>query len=102
MNISRIIPCHGSAIPVFSAAKNKDLHKLVFSDNLTNNTSNDHPKPTSLKINKKLFEKEFLKTFSEINLIFDQSDNPIRCDYYDISDFKKMKKDNNRTCLSSI
>ena len=33
--------------------------------------------------------KEFLKKFHEMNQIFDQSDNLISCDYYDISEFKK-------------
>ena len=29
--------------------------------------------------------------FHEMNQIFDQSDNLISCDYYDIPEFKKMK-----------
>ena len=33
--------------------------------------------------------KEFLKNFHEMNQIFDQSDNLISCDCYDISEFKK-------------
>ena len=35
--------------------------------------------------------KDFLKTFHEISQIFEQSENPLSCDYYDISDFKKLK-----------
>ena len=41
------------------------------------------------KINKKT--KEFLKKFCKMNQIFDQSDNLISCDYYDIPEFKKKK-----------
>ena len=35
--------------------------------------------------------KEFLKTFCEMSQIFEQSETPVSCDYYDISDFKKLK-----------
>ena len=35
--------------------------------------------------------KEFLKKFREISQIVKQSKNLLSCDYYDISDFKKLK-----------
>ena len=35
--------------------------------------------------------KEFLKKFREMSQIFEQSENPLSCDYYDISNFKKLK-----------
>ena len=35
--------------------------------------------------------KDFLKKFREMSQIFEQSENPLSCDYYDISDFKKLK-----------
>ena len=34
---------------------------------------------------------EFLKKFREISQTIEQSENPLGCDYYDISDFKKLK-----------
>ena len=34
--------------------------------------------------------KDFLKTFREMSHIFEQSENPLSCDYY-ISDFEKLK-----------
>ena len=50
---------------------------------------NNHPKPIPRKMNKKT--KEFLKKFLQMSQIFEQSENPLSCDYYDISDFKKLK-----------
>ena len=35
--------------------------------------------------------REFLKTFRKMSQIFEQSENPLSCDYYDNSDFKKLK-----------
>ena len=35
--------------------------------------------------------KDFLKDFPGMSQIFKQSENPLSCDYYDISDFKKLK-----------
>ena len=67
----------------FFTVKNNDLPKLL------SDSYNNHPKPIPRKINKKA--KEFLKTFREMSQIFEQSENPLSCDYYDISDFKKRK-----------
>ena len=66
----------------FFTVKNKDLQILL------NNPHNNHPKPISKKVNMKT--KEFLKKFREMGQIFEQSGNPLTCDYY-ISDFKKLK-----------
>ena len=35
--------------------------------------------------------KEFVKKFCEMSQIFEQSENPLSCDYYDIPDFQKPK-----------
>ena len=35
--------------------------------------------------------KEFLKKFREMSQIFEQSENPLSCGFYDISDFKRLK-----------
>ena len=67
----------------FFTVKNNDLPKLL------SDSYNNHPKPIPRKINKK--GKEFLKKFREMSQIFEQSENPLSCDYYDISDFKKLK-----------
>ena len=70
----------------FSSVNNKDLHSLALSSGPTNN---NHASPMVKKSTKKT--KEFLKKFCEMNQMFDQSDNLISCDYYDIPEFKKMK-----------
>ena len=68
----------------FSTVKNNDLQKLL------NDSHNNHPKPFPRKMNKKT--KDFLKKkFREMSQIFEQSENPLSCDYYDISDFKKLR-----------
>ena len=67
----------------FFTVKNNDLHKLL------SDSHNNHPKSIPRKMNKKT--KEFLKKFCEMSQIFEQSENPLSCDYYDISDFKKLK-----------
>ena len=67
----------------FFTVKNKDLEILL------NDPHNNHPKPFPKKMNKKT--KEFLKKFREMSQIFEQSENPFSCFYYDISDFKKLK-----------
>ena len=67
----------------FSTVKNNDLQKLL------NDSHNNHPKPFPRKMNKKT--KDFLKKFREMSQIFEQAENPLSCDYYDISDFKKRK-----------
>ena len=72
----------------FSSVNIKDLHSLALSTSGPTNVNN-HASPMVKKINKKT--KEFLKKFCEMNQIFDQSDNLINCDYYDIPEFKKMK-----------
>ena len=66
----------------FFTVKNNDLQKLL------SHSHNNHPKPIPRKMNKKT--KEFLKKFREISQIFEQSENPLSCDYY-ISDFEKLK-----------
>ena len=67
----------------FFTVKNNDLQKLL------SDSHNNHPKPFPRKMNKKT--KDFLKKFREMSQIFEQSENPLSCDYYDISDFKKLK-----------
>ena len=67
---------------LFFTVKNNDLQKLL-SDSHSN-----HPKPFPRKMNKKT--KDFLKKFREMSQIFEQSENPLSCDYY-ISDFEKQK-----------
>ena len=67
----------------FFTVKNNDLQKLL------SDSHNNHPKPIPRKMNKKT--KEFLKKFRQMSQIFEQSENPLSCDYYDISDFKKLK-----------
>ena len=67
----------------FSTVKNNDLQKLL------NDSHNNHPKPFPRKMNKKT--KDFLKKFREMSQLFEQSENPLSCDYYDISYFKKLK-----------
>ena len=67
----------------FSTVKNNDLQKLL------NDSHSYHPKPFPRKMNKKT--KDFLKNFCEMSQIFEQSENPLSCDYYGISDFKKLK-----------
>ena len=67
----------------FSTVKNHDLQKII------NDSHNNHPKLFPRKMNKKT--KDFLKKFHEMSQIFEQSENPLSCDYYDISDFKKLK-----------
>ena len=49
----------------------------------------NHASPKVKEINKK--PKEFLKKCCETNQIFDQFDNLISFDYYNIPEFKKMK-----------
>ena len=67
----------------FFTVKNNDLQKLL------SQSHNNHPNQIPRKMNKKI--KEFLKKFREMSQIFEQSENPLSCDYYDISDFKKLK-----------
>ena len=67
----------------FFTVQNKDLQILL------NDPQNNHPKAISKKMNKKT--KEFLKKFREMSSIFEQSENPLTCDCYHISDFKKLK-----------
>ena len=67
----------------FFTVKNNDLQKLL------SDSHNNHPKPFPRKMNKKT--KDFLKKFREMSQIFEQSENPLSCDYYDISYFKKLK-----------
>ena len=67
----------------FSTVKNNDLQKII------NDSHNNDPKLFPGKMNKKT--KDFLKKFREMSQIFEQSENPLSCDYYDISDFKKLK-----------
>ena len=67
----------------FLTVKNKDLQIHL------NDPHNNHPKPIPKRMNKKT--KEFLKKFREMNQIFEKSENPLNCDYYDILDFKKLK-----------
>ena len=71
---------HGTSL-LYS--QNNDLQKLL------SDSHNNHPRPIPRKMNKKT--KEFLKKFHEMSQIFEQSENPLSCDYYDISDFKKPK-----------
>ena len=66
----------------FFTVKNNDLQKLP------SDSHNNHPKPIPRKMNKKT--KELLKKFREMSQILEQSENPLSCDYYDISDFKKL------------
>ena len=67
----------------FFTIKNNELQKLL------NDSHNNHPNPIPKKMNKKT--KQFLKKFREMSQIFEQSENSLGCDYYDISDFKKLK-----------
>ena len=67
----------------FFTAKNNVLQKLP------SDSHNNHPKPIPRKMNKKT--KELLKKFREMSQILEQSENPLSCNYYDISDFKKLK-----------
>ena len=60
-----------------------DLHKPL------SDSHNNHPKSIPRKMNKKT--KEFLKKFREMSQMFGQPENPLSCDYYDISNFKKLK-----------
>ena len=60
----------------FYKFKNKDLQILL------NDPHNNHPKSISKKMNKKT--KEFLEKFRKMSQIFEQSENPLSCDYYDI------------------
>ena len=67
----------------FFTVKNNDLQKLL------SDSHNNHPKPIPRKRYKK--PKEFLKKFRQMSQIFEQSENPLSCEYYDIPDFKKLK-----------
>ena len=67
----------------FFTVKNNDLQKLL------SDSHNNHPKPFPRKMNKKT--KDFLKKFREMSQIFEQSENPLSCGFYDISDFKRLK-----------
>ena len=73
----------------FFTVKNNDLQILP------NDSHKNHPKPIPKKINNNT--KEFLKKFRKMSQIFEQSENSLSCDYYHISDFKKLKI-NNKTC----
>ena len=75
-------PCCNMELP-FLKVENKDIQILP------NDPHNIYPKPIPKKMNKKT--KEILKKFHEMSQIFQQSENPLICDYYDISDFKKLK-----------
>ena len=79
-------PCCITEFP-FSSVSNKDLHSFALSSGPTN--VNNHSSSTVKKIDKKT--KEFLKKFREIDQIFDQSDNLISCNYYDIPEIREMK-----------
>ena len=68
---------------LFFTVKNNDLQKRL------SQSHNNHPNQISRKMNKKT--KEFLKKFREISQIFEQSENPLSCGFYDISDFKRLK-----------
>ena len=63
----------------FFTFKNKDFQILL------NDPHNNHPKPIPKKMNKKI--KEFLKKIHKVSRMFEQSENLLSCDYYDISDF---------------
>ena len=67
----------------FFTVKNNDLQKLL------SDCHNNHTKPIPRKMNKNT--KEFLKKFREMSQIFHKSENPLSCDYYDISDFRNWK-----------
>ena len=66
----------------FSLVKKKDLHIL-----LKDSSHNNHPQI----IQKKKKKNDFPKRFREMSQIFELSENPLSCDYYDIPDFKKLK-----------
>ena len=68
---------------LFSTIKNKDLQIL-----LNGSSHNNYPNQFK-KMNKKT--KEVLNIFHELSQIFEQSENPLGCDYYDTSEFKKLK-----------
>ena len=44
--------------------------------------------------------KEFLKKFLEMSQIFEQSENPLSCGYYNISNFKIVKINEQQDFLS--
>ena len=62
--------------------------KQTFKKRLSD-SHNNHTKPIPREMNKKT--TEFPKTFREMSQIIEQSENPLGCDYCDISDFKKLK-----------
>ena len=68
---------------LFFTFKNNDIQKLL------SDSHNNHPKRIPRKRYKK--PKEFLKKFHQMSQIFEQSENPLSCEYYDIPDFKKLK-----------
>ena len=72
-------PCCIMELSLFTV-KNKDLQIPL------NDPHNNHPKPVPKKMNKKT--KEFLKKFREMGQIFEQSENRLSCDYYDIQILK--------------
>ena len=71
----------------FFTVKNKDLQILPNKPHLITIIISQFLK----KMNKKT--KEFLKKFCKMSQIFafEQSENPLSSDHYDISDFKKLK-----------
>ena len=70
--------------PLFTV-KNKGL-QIRFND-----PHNNHPKSIPKKWKKKT--KEYLKKYCEKSEISKQQENPLSCNYFDISDFKKLKVD---------
>ena len=46
--------------------------------------------PTQVTRKTKLRTKELMKSFKQLKEMFDESENPVSCDYYDVHDLNKI------------
>ena len=66
----------------FSTLSNKDFKDFLYS------TTTPQPSQILQKSSKEI--KKMMSRFKQVNQLFDQSENSISCDYYDINGFSKI------------
>ena len=66
----------------FSGVRDKDLHNTIHVPSTPQTHFTNAPNNKS---------KGLMHKFQQLNNLFDQSENTISCDYYDLKDFQKIK-----------